>query len=150
MKGHLPIPGPGRRRSVAIHAALIKTAAPGGRVQSHSGCGPWQSVKRWSRPADQGCRFYRLKAVAALCSIFAHSAGTDSFFGEFGSVNPMFLLPEAMKTCAVAGRRLAASLTMGAGQFLHQSKCRVVIDGSDADSFVQSTCALKRSRRRSC
>ncbi len=52
---------------------------------------------------------------------------------------------------AVARRRLGRVLTMGAGQFCTNPGIAVVIDGSDADSFVQSTrSALERLRRRSC
>src|SRR5690606_8795727 len=62
------------------------------------------------------------------------------FFGELGSVNPMFLLPEAMKTRATSlGESWARSLIKGAGRFCTNPGIAVVIDGSDADSFVQPT-----------
>ena len=59
------------------------------------------------------------------------------FFGELGSVNPMFLLPAAT---AARGNAIASgwagSLTMGAGQFCTNPGIAVVIDGPDADAFA--------------
>ncbi len=59
------------------------------------------------------------------------------FFGELGSVNPMFLLPAAT---AARGNAIATgwagSLTMGAGQFCTNPGIAVVIDGPDADAFA--------------
>lgn len=58
------------------------------------------------------------------------------FFGELGSVNPMFLLPGALASRnAEIGAGWAGSLTMGAGQFCTNPGIAVVIGGSDADAF---------------
>ncbi len=76
----------------------------------------------------------------ALFNLCAQRPEPIPFFGELGSVNPMFLLPEAMKARAPSlGEGWAASLTMGAGQFCTNPGIAVVIDSSDANSFVQST-----------
>ena len=59
------------------------------------------------------------------------------FFGELGSVNPMFLLPAATAARGEAiGKGWAGSLTMGAGQFCTNPGIAVVIDGPDADAFA--------------
>lgn len=62
------------------------------------------------------------------------------FFGELGSVNPMFLLPHAMagRTEQIASG-WAGSLTMGAGQFCTNPGIAIVLDGPDADSFTRAT-----------
>ncbi|MFN3527268.1 MAG: aldehyde dehydrogenase (NADP(+)), partial [Paracoccus sp. (in: a-proteobacteria)] len=61
------------------------------------------------------------------------------FFGELGSVNPMFMLPAAMAARgADLGADWAASLCMGAGQFCTNPGIAIVIDGSDADAFTAS------------
>lgn len=58
------------------------------------------------------------------------------FFGEMGSINPMFLLPGAMtKRAEAMGEGWAASLTMGAGQFCTNPGMAVVVDGPQADAF---------------
>ena len=59
------------------------------------------------------------------------------FFGELGSVNPMFLLPSATAARGEAiGKGWAGSLTMGAGQFCTNPGIAVVIDGPEADAFA--------------
>lgn len=59
------------------------------------------------------------------------------FFGELGSVNPMFLLPAALAARGAAiAQGWAGSLTMGAGQFCTNPGIAVVIDGPDADAFA--------------
>ncbi len=59
------------------------------------------------------------------------------FFGELGSVNPMFILPAALAARGGAiAEGWAGSLTMGAGQFCTNPGISVVIDGPDADSFA--------------
>ena len=59
------------------------------------------------------------------------------FFGELGSVNPMFLLPHAVKARGEAiAKGWAGSLTMGAGQFCTNPGISVVIDGPEAEVFI--------------
>ena len=59
------------------------------------------------------------------------------FFGELGSVNPMFLLPAAVSARSEAiAKGWAASLTMGAGQFCTNPGIAVIIDNPDAQAFT--------------
>ena len=61
------------------------------------------------------------------------------FFGELGSVNPMFLLPNALN---VRGKEIGAgwagSLSMGAGQFCTNPGIAVVVKGADATAFIDA------------
>lgn len=58
------------------------------------------------------------------------------FFGELGSINPVFVLPEAGKARGPEiGTGWAKSLTMGAGQFCTNPGVVFIEDGS-ADAFV--------------
>ncbi|QUS37228.1 aldehyde dehydrogenase (NADP(+)) [Falsirhodobacter algicola] len=90
----------------------------------------------------------RIKAVGftgsltggrALFNLCAARPEPIPFFGELGSVNPMFVLPEA---CAARGAAIgagwAASLAMGAGQFCTNPGIAIVIDGPEADAFVDA------------
>ncbi|WP_103336600.1 aldehyde dehydrogenase (NADP(+)) [Pseudotabrizicola formosa] len=73
----------------------------------------------------------------ALYDLCAARPDPIPFFGELGSVNPMFLLPAAMAARSEAlAKGWAASLTMGAGQFCTNPGIAVVIDGPDADAFA--------------
>ena len=75
----------------------------------------------------------------ALFDLCASRPEPIPFFGELGSVNPMFMMPVAMKERGEAlGKGWAGSLTMGAGQFCTNPGIAVVIDGSDADAFVDA------------
>jgi NADP-dependent aldehyde dehydrogenase len=88
----------------------------------------------------------RIKAVGftgslgggrALFDLCAARPEPIPFFGELGSVNPMFILPEAL---SARGDQIAAgwagSLSMGAGQFCTNPGVAVVIGGADADAFT--------------
>ena len=80
------------------------------------------------------------KALFDLCSAREEPI---PFFGELGSVNPMFLLPKAITN---RGSDIASgwvsSLTMGAGQFCTNPGIAIVIDGTDAEKFIKETASL--------
>lgn len=76
----------------------------------------------------------------ALFDLCAARPEPIPFFGELGSVNPMFLLPSAVEN---RGEEIAtgwaASLIMGAGQFCTNPGIAVVIAGNDATSLIEAT-----------
>ncbi|ERM03029.1 2,5-dioxovalerate dehydrogenase [Brucella intermedia 229E] len=141
VKGHSAHPGTGEIVAEAIHAALIKTGMPKGVFSLIQGGDRKVGEALVTHPLIKAVGFTgSLGGGRALFNLCAQRPEPIPFFGELGSVNPMFLLPEAMKTRAPSlGEGWAASLTMGAGQFCTNPGIAVVIDGSDADSFVQST-----------
>ena len=59
-------------------------------------------------------------------------------FAEMGSVNPIFLLPEKMKTDAAAtAKQCAASITLGVGQFCTNPGIIIGIDNDDLQIFIK-------------
>jgi NADP-dependent aldehyde dehydrogenase len=75
----------------------------------------------------------------ALFDLCAQRDTPIPFFGELGSVNPMFLLPSALEARSTAlAEGWAGSLTMGAGQFCTNPGIAVLIDGPAADDFVEA------------
>ena len=73
----------------------------------------------------------------ALFDLCASREEPIPFFGELGSVNPMFLLPQSLSSRAEAmGEGWSSSLTMGAGQFCTNPGIAVVQSGADAERFV--------------
>ena len=70
----------------------------------------------------------------ALFDLCAQRSDPIPFFGELGSVNPMFLLPQAVAARGdEIARGWAGSLTMGAGQFCTNPRIAVVLqDQADA------------------
>lgn len=73
----------------------------------------------------------------ALFDLCAQRPEPIPFFGELGSVNPMFLLPNAVASRgATIAAGWAGSLTMGAGQFCTNPGIAVVVDGPQAQAFI--------------
>jgi NADP-dependent aldehyde dehydrogenase len=63
-------------------------------------------------------------------------------FAEMGSVNPVFILPQKMKRDAVAlGEQMAASITLGVGQFCTNPGIMVAIDDEALLGFKQQLIA---------
>ncbi len=75
----------------------------------------------------------------ALFDLCASRPEPIPFFGELGSVNPMFILDGALGARGAAiAEGWAGSLTMGAGQFCTNPGIAVVIEGSDAAAFLSA------------
>ncbi|HCQ59167.1 MAG TPA: aldehyde dehydrogenase (NADP(+)), partial [Sulfitobacter sp.] len=138
VKGHSAHPGTGEIVAQAIHAAVESCGIPRG---------VFSLIQGGSRAVGQAVvQHPRIKAVGftgslaggrALFDLCAARPEPIPFFGELGSVNPMFMLPAAMEARAEElGKGWAASLTMGAGQFCTNPGIAVVIDGAGADAFV--------------
>ena len=73
----------------------------------------------------------------ALFDLCTRRAEPVPFFGELGSVNPMFLLPHAVAARGEAiAKGWAGSLTLGAGQFCTSPGLAVVIDGPGTAAFI--------------
>lgn len=80
-----------------------------------------------------------LRAGRALFDLCAARAEPIPFFGELGSVNPMFVLPAALASRGAAlAQGWAASLTMGAGQFCTNPGVLVMMAGDDAQAFAKA------------
>ncbi|MFN3276716.1 MAG: aldehyde dehydrogenase (NADP(+)) [Paracoccus sp. (in: a-proteobacteria)] len=143
VKGHSAHPGTGEIVGDAIVAALADCGmAPG----------IFSLVQGGTREAGEALvTDPRIKAVGftgslgggrALYNLCAARPEPIPFFGELGSVNPMFVLPAAMSARGAAiAKGWAASLTMGAGQFCTNPGIAVVIGGPDADAFATATAA---------
>ena len=75
----------------------------------------------------------------ALFDLCASRPEPIPFFGELGSVNPMFILDEALSARGEAiAEGWAGSLTMGAGQFCTNPGIAVVAAGAAAEAFANS------------
>jgi NADP-dependent aldehyde dehydrogenase len=140
VKGHSAHPGTGETVAEAIHAVIAKTG-------QHPGV--FSLIQGGKRDVGTGLVQHPLiKAVGftgslgggrALFDLCAQRPEPIPFFGELGSVNPMFILPEAGKARADSiGTGWAGSLTMGAGQFCTNPGIAVIEKGAAGDTFVQS------------
>lgn len=138
VKGHPAHPGTSEIVAAAVLAAIKICAVPAGvfnLVQGHSRAVGEALVQH---PLIRAVGFTGgLAGGRALFDLCAARAEPIPFYGELGSVNPMFLLPHAMAARAAGiAAGWAGSLTMGAGQFCTNPGIAVVLDGADADIFV--------------
>ncbi|MCQ0092151.1 aldehyde dehydrogenase (NADP(+)) [Roseovarius sp. M141] len=140
VKGHSAHPGTGEIVAEAIHAAIEKCAMPKGIFSLIQGGDRAVGQALVQHPLIKAVGFTgSLAGGRALFDLCAQRPEPIPFFGELGSVNPMFLMPEATKARgADLGRAWAGSLTMGAGQFCTNPGIAVVLDGADADAFVSA------------
>lgn len=143
VKGHSANPGTGELVAQAIHAAIQAEGLHPGVFSLIQGGRRDVGEALVRHPLIRAVGFTgSLAGGRALFDLCAARPDPIPFFGELGSVNPMFLLPAAL---AARGEDLArgwaGSLTMGAGQFCTNPGIAVVIDGPDADRFVAATSA---------
>ena len=141
VKGHSAHPGTGEIIAEAIHAAIVSSGLPPGVFSLIQGGRRDVGTALVTNPLIKAVGFTgSLAGGRALFDLCAERPEPIPFFGELGSVNPMFLLPKAMQARAESlGSGWAGSLTMGAGQFCTNPGIAVVIDGENADKFIEST-----------
>ncbi|MFM9270582.1 aldehyde dehydrogenase (NADP(+)) [Halomonas elongata] len=138
VKAHSAHPGTSELVGRAIQRAVQKCELPEGVFSLLYGTG---------REVGQGLvRDARIKAVGFTGS---RSGGTALMaaaqarpepipvYAEMSSINPVFLLPEALKSRAAAlGEAFVGSLTMGAGQFCTNPGLVIAEKGEGLDAFV--------------
>ena len=141
VKGHEAHPGTGEIVAQAIHAAIMRTGVHPGVFSLIQGGDRSIGAALVSHPLIRAVGFTgSLAGGRALFDLCAARPEPIPFFGELGSVNPMFLLPAATAArAATLGAEWAASLSMGAGQFCTNPGIAVVLDSVDADEFTAST-----------
>lgn len=143
VKGHSAHPGTGEIVAEAIYAAILRTEMPKGVFSLIQGGNREVGAALVQHPLIKAVGFTgSLAGGRALFDLCAQRPEPIPFFGELGSVNPMFLLPHALQARGAAiGEGWAASLTMGAGQFCTNPGIAVVRNGPDGDAFVEAAAA---------
>src|SRR6056297_1064310 len=137
VKGHEAHPGTSAIVAEAI-AEAVAAGLPGGVFSLVHGGDHAVGSSLVSHPLIRAVGFTgSLGAGRALFDICAARPEPIPFFGELGSVNPVFLMSSALAARAQEiGQAWAASLTMGAGQFCTNPGIAVALRGSDADTFA--------------
>ncbi|KRS15288.1 aldehyde dehydrogenase (NADP(+)) [Roseovarius indicus] len=140
VKGHGAHPGTGEIVAEAIHAAIGKCNMPKGTFSLVQGGNRQVGQALVQHPLIKAVGFTgSLAGGRALFDLCAQRPEPIPFFGELGSVNPMFLLPEAVAARGASiGEGWAGSLTMGAGQFCTNPGIAIVVDGPEADAFTDA------------
>lgn len=137
VKGHSAHPGTGELVAQAIDAAIKAHKLHPGVFSLIQGGKRNVGEALVQHPLIKAVGFTgSLRGGRALFDLCAARPEPIPFFGELGSVNPMFVMPEAVRARGEAiGKGWAGSLTMGAGQFCTNPGIAVVVDGADADAF---------------
>ncbi|WP_426232017.1 aldehyde dehydrogenase (NADP(+)) [Pararhizobium sp. DWP3-4] len=137
VKGHLAHPGTGEMVGRAIQAAVTSCGLPEGVFSLVTG------------PNETGAALVRhpaMKAVGftgsrigglALQAIAAARAEPIPVYAEMSSVNPVFLLRQALASRAEEmATAFVASFTVGAGQLCTNPGLLIAIDGQDVNRFT--------------
>jgi 2,5-dioxopentanoate dehydrogenase len=140
VKGHSAHPGTGEIVAEAIHAAIQRCGLNSGIFSLVQGGRRDVGTALVQHPLIKAVGFTgSLGGGRALFDLCASRPEPIPFFGELGSVNPMFLLPAAVANRGQEiGKGWAGSLTMGAGQFCTNPGIAVVQKGAEGDAFVSA------------
>lgn len=146
VKGHSAHPGVSDIVAQAIDAARRACDLPGGVFSQIQGGNRAVGTALVQHPAIRAVGFTgSVGGGRALFDLCAARPEPIPFFGELGSVNPMFVLPAALAARgAEIGQGWAASLTMGCGQFCTNPGIAVLAPGDDATAFIDATLAALR------
>ncbi len=144
VKGHPAHPGTGEIVAEAIHAARGRLGLhPGVFSLIQGGLSHEVGAALVTHPLIRAVGFTgSLGGGRALFDLCCARPEPIPFFGELGSVNPVFVLPAALAARGPAlARDWAGSLTLGAGQFCTNPGNLVLVDGPEAEAFLDAAAA---------
>lgn len=140
VKGHPAHPATAELIAEAILAAIQKCNLDPGVFSLVQDGGPAVGAALVQHPLIKAVGFTgSLRGGRALYDLCAARSEPIPFFGELGSVNPMFILPHVLSEKAeTLGQGWAGSLTLGAGQFCTNPGIALVPEGADGDRFISA------------
>jgi len=138
VKAHPAHPGTSEFAAHAVLAAARETGMPDGVFSIVHGPSPAVGLALVRHPAIQAVGFTgSFRGGRALIEAAAARPQPIPVFAEMGSANPVFVLPEALATRgAEIATALAASVTLGCGQFCTSPGLVLIAPGPGADAFV--------------
>lgn len=140
VKAHEAHPGTSEIVADAIGAAIERTGMPKGVFSLVQGGSIEVGQALVKHPLITAVGFTgSLGGGRALYDLCCQRPNPIPFFGELGSINPMFMLPKQLEAQSVSlGEAWAGSLTMGVGQFCTNPGLAVVLEGPTGDAFVNA------------
>jgi 2,5-dioxopentanoate dehydrogenase len=147
VKAHPGHPGTCEMIATAIVKAAEETGMPAGVFSIVHGKGNDIGLALVKHPLTQAAAFTgSLRGGRALFDAAAARPNPIPFYGELGSVNPVFLLPGALKERAPQiAENFLGSLTMGVGQFCTNPGIVFGLQGADLTTFVDKTASLVKA-----
>uniref|UniRef100_UPI003BAC36EE aldehyde dehydrogenase (NADP(+)) n=1 Tax=Stappia sp. TaxID=1870903 RepID=UPI003BAC36EE len=138
VKGHPAHPATGELVAEAINEARAACGLPDGVFSFIQSSDRAAGEALVTHPLVQAIGFTgSLRGGRALFDLCAERETPIPFFGELGSVNPVFVLEDAQRARGSAiARDWAASLVMGVGQFCTNPGVLVLQEGAAAETFI--------------
>jgi len=140
VKAHPAHPGTCEMLSRAVFKALRKTGLPDGCFSMLHGRGTEIGTELVKHPLTQAVAFTgSLRGGRALMDVAAARPQPIPFYGEMGSINPVFVLPGALKAnAAKIAEAYVGSVTMGVGQFCTNPAIVVGLQSAELSTFVEA------------
>lgn len=140
VKSHSMHIGTGEMVASAIIKAAQKTNMPEGVFSNLIGDGRTLGTSLVKHPLVKGVGFTgSIKGGRALCDLAAQRPEPIPVFAEMGSINPVVLLPNALKENSQKwATAYAGSITLGAGQFCTNPGLLLAIKGEELNAFAEN------------
>jgi NADP-dependent aldehyde dehydrogenase len=140
VKAHPAHPGTSELAARAVLAAAEDAEMPDGIFSLLHGPSPAVGQALVTRRAIQAVGFTgSFRGGKALFDAAARREQPIPVFAEMGSANPVFVLPDALATKGEdIAKALAASVTLGCGQFCTSPGLTFVLGSVDSEAFVDS------------
>ncbi len=140
VKSHPMHAGTGELVSSAIIKAAIKTNMPNGVFSNLNSSGIEVGIQLVKHPGIKAVGFTgSITAGRALFDLAASREEPIPVFAEMGSINPVIILPEALKKRTKnLAKTYAGSVTLGTGQFCTNPGLILGIKGQELSDFIKS------------
>ena len=141
VKAHRSHPGTAELVGRALQTAIAALGLPEGIFSLLHGSGREVGTAMVTHPATKAVGF--TGSTAGGRALFDAAAGRSEpipVYAEMGSINPVFVLPGALKErSAQIAQGLAGSVTLGVGQFCTNPGLVLGLAGPGLDAFVRQT-----------
>ena len=144
VKGHPSHPATSELFAHALTAAVKKSGFPAGFFSMIQGVTNEVGATLVEHPMLEAVGFTgSLGGGRALYDIAAKRPRPIPVYAEMGSINPVVMLPEAIKTRGDAlAEGFVGSVTLGAGQFCTNPGLALVLDQPETQAFIDKVTAL--------
>ena len=139
VKSHPMHAGTGELVASAIIKAAEKTNMPNGVFSNLNSSGIEVGVQLVKNQGVKAVGFTgSIKGGRALYDLASQREEPIPVFAEMGSINPVVILPEALKNRSGSiAKTYASSITLGAGQFCTNPGLMLGIKGEELSNFIQ-------------
>jgi NADP-dependent aldehyde dehydrogenase len=143
LKAHSAHPGTSELVARAVVKAVKQCGLPAGVFALLTGTGNGIGQGLVAHPAIQAVGFTGSRSGGtALMAVAAARPQPIPVYAEMSSINPVFLLPNALKSHgAQIGKEFAASLVLGVGQFCTNPGLVLAVEGEGLEAFCAAATA---------